>query len=321
MEKKIEFSQEKPADIARSLITQVDRLLVEEQEAGRGKLGKNIKEITNGPYRDAFFVDGGIIYLPPKGKVVFIGDTHGDSKSTQAILKQIDFDHRVQREPDFRLVFLGDYADRGNADVKNLLLVLSLKQQYPREVILMRGNHEDNNVSPCNLPNSLFLAYGTEGRELYLTCLSLFDKLPSVLLCGNGIVAVHGGIPSEDIRNLFDLKDNKKLFDQIRWNDPTRIISDRMSSKRGGWDLTEFGISVFNKFMKATEGSIMVRSHQAISGEGAFLFDNRLLTIFSTGRDSNETGYSYFSSPIFAEFDLSKPITKISQENIRKIKY
>lgn len=321
MEKKGEFSQERPAAIARSLITQVDRLLIEEQEAGRGKLSKNIKEITNGPYRDAFFVDKGIIYLPPKGRVVFIGDTHGDSKSTQAILKQIDFDHRVQHEPDFRLVFLGDYADRGNADVKNLLLILSLKQQYPREVILMRGNHEDNNVFPCNLPDSLFLAYGTEGRELYPTCLSLFDKLPSVLLCGNGIVAVHGGIPSEDIRNLFDLKDNKKLFDQIRWNDPVNLDIDRSLGNRGSFEFSKFGKIAFEKFMKAVEGLVMVRGHQVIEGDTVLIFNNRLLTIFSTGGNSQESGYSYFSSPIFAEFDLSKPITKISQENIRKIKY
>ncbi|PIU03608.1 hypothetical protein COT44_02325 [Candidatus Shapirobacteria bacterium CG08_land_8_20_14_0_20_39_18] len=70
----------------------------------------------------------------------------------------------------------GDYADRGTNDVRNLEMVLDLKVRYPQNVVLMRGNHEEY--------------------------VSLFNKLPVVLVTGNGLVAVHGGIPTEEVVNL-----------------------------------------------------------------------------------------------------------------------
>lgn len=322
MKEKVEFSQERLVNTARSLIIKVDQILIEEQKSGKGKLGRNIKEIVKGHNKDVFFVDGGIVYLPPKDKVFFIGDTHGDSESTQAILKQINFDHKIKWEPNFKVIFLGDYVDRGEADVKNLFSILSLKKKYPFNVVLLRGNHEDRQVYPHTLPVSLERDYGRkEGEKLYQDCLSLFEKMPHILVCGNGLIAVHGGIPSDNIKDLFSLKGNNKIFEQIRWNDPVNLNIDRILGNRGSSELSRFGKIAFEKFMKTIEGSVMVRGHQAIEENDALMFDNRLLTIFSTGGSSSETGYSYFSSPIFAEFDLSKPIKKIYQENIKKIKY
>jgi len=322
MERIAEFSQERSSEEFKALINRVEGLLIEEQEAGKGKLGRNIKETVSGPYGNVYFVEEGIAYLPPKGRAVFVGDTHGDSESTQAILKQINFGERVKEDPDFWLVFLGDYADRGTADVKNLLLVLSLKQKYPRNVILLRGNHEHHYVHPRSLPRSLRKAYGIiGGKRLDSRCLSLFRKMPNVLVCGNEIVAVHGGVPSEDIENLFDLKGNERLFNQIRWNDPVEGDLDRISGKRGSPKYIQFGLKAFDKFMEAIGGSVMVRAHEYLGGDWAFMLNDRLLSIFSTGKGSQETGYPWFSTPIFAEFDLTKPITQISQENVHPIHY
>lgn len=322
IDKKDDFFKEKTFKEFKSLIEGVEKILLIEQEVGKDKLGRNIKEITKGLFAEDYFVEAGIVYLPPKGKAIFVGDTHGDSESTLAILKQTDFEKRIGEKPDLKIVFLGDYADRGEADVENLFLTMSLKKKYPLNVVLLRGNHEDCQVYPHTLPGSLERDYGREkGRELYQGCLSFFEKMPNILLCGNGLVAVHGGIPNYDIKDLFDLKGNDEFFEQIRWNDPVNLDIDRHLWNRGSPEFSKFGKIAFEKFMKAVEGSVMIRGHQVIEGDATLIFNDRLLTIFSTGGSSQETGYPQFSSPIFAEFDLSKPITRISQENIRKIKY
>jgi len=144
--------------------------------------------------------------------------------------------------------------------------------------------------------------------------------MPNILVCGNGIVAVHGGIPTQDIENLFSLKGNEMLFDGIRWNDPRDYDFERIPG-RGGGGTSEFGVKPFERFMEAIGGSVMVRGHEPTEGKYALMFNSRLLTIFSTGRGSQETGYPQVSQPIFTEFDLTKPITKISQENIHPIQY
>ncbi len=322
IDEKKESSKKRTFKEFKSLIKGLEEIFLSEKQAGKSKLGRNIKEIIKGPFAREYFVEEGVVYFPPKGKAIFVGDTHGDSKSTLAILKQTNFEKRIKEKSDLKIVFLGDYADRGEADVENLFLIMSLKKKYPSNIVLLRGNHEDWQVYPHTLPGSLEKDYGKEeGRKLYQNCLSLFEKMPNILVCGNGLVAVHGGIPNQDIKDLFDLKGNDKFFEQIRWNDPINLDIDRSLGNRGSYEFSKFGKIAFEKFMKAVSGSIMVRGHQVIERRQSLIFNNRLLTIFSTGEGSSETGYPDFSSPIFAEFDLSKSIKSISQENIIKINY
>src|SRR5512139_2495724 len=76
-----------------------------------------------------------LIHLPSQGKVVFVGDTHGDLDASQQVI------HRYFKKP-YHIVFLGDYVDRGNYSEENIEYLLELKLEHPEEIFLLVGNHE-----------------------------------------------------------------------------------------------------------------------------------------------------------------------------------
>ena len=74
-------------------------------------------------------------------ELVLIGDIHGDLQSLLWVLKDIDFETRLTN-PKNKLIFLGDYVDRGSNSIGVLYVICYLKQKFPNSVVLMRGNHE-----------------------------------------------------------------------------------------------------------------------------------------------------------------------------------
>lgn len=72
------------------------------------------------------------------GSVVIIGDIHGQYYDFMKILTLIgDIDESLPSN----LLFLGDYVDRGANSVEVMTLIMALKINYPKNVMLLRGNH------------------------------------------------------------------------------------------------------------------------------------------------------------------------------------
>ncbi len=71
------------------------------------------------------------------GRIFAIGDIHGCFDKIQALLEKIPVDYSRDR-----IVFLGDYVDRGPDSKKVLDLVIGLYKEHPSSIILLKGNHE-----------------------------------------------------------------------------------------------------------------------------------------------------------------------------------
>jgi len=85
--------------------------------------------------------------VPEDSEIFFRADLHGDVRSLLANLTWLNDkgylrDWTIAR-PNFYMIFLGDYTDRGAYGVEVLYTLLRLKLANPDRVFLARGNHEE----------------------------------------------------------------------------------------------------------------------------------------------------------------------------------
>ena len=144
-------------------------------------------------------------------EVFFHADFHGDICSLMRDLTWLNaqgcLDGFKIAKPDFYMVFLGDYTDRGHYGVEVIYTLLRLKVANPDRVFLLRGNHEDISIAA---------SYGflSEGQSKYGASFDVqkvaraYDFLPVVLYIGTPghfIQCQHGGMePGFDPRELID---------------------------------------------------------------------------------------------------------------------
>ena len=83
-----------------------------------------------------------------------IGDIHGCYDLLLALLGGIE-EHAGGRP--YRLVFLGDYIDRGPDSAGVIQTVRQLQQRSPETVICLRGNHEQLLVEAADDPDTVLL--------------------------------------------------------------------------------------------------------------------------------------------------------------------
>jgi hypothetical protein len=316
--KKIGLATKEAADLLSRLIDEVTQLLITEQKSGRGKIGATITSTHSaGP-----FTDWPLVYLPSRGEAIFIGDTHGDSLAVSSIVQAEGFVERVTSGESLYLVMLGDVADRGKADIKNIELLLSLKKHHPENVFLLRGNHEEMQLNQYfGLLGSCLKSFDYDrGQEIFEQLNGLFERWPGMVVTGNGIVAVHGGLPILSMNSLKELADDE-IVEEMRWNDPTEEINSFVFNYRRGSHYL-FGRQVFDDFMQAAGAHVLIRSHEYVSAGYKFLFDKKLVTIFSNGGTSDESGYQDFIlSPKYVKVSLAKPIDHWSRLHVVDIPY
>ena len=229
-----------------------------------------------------------LIRLPSQGKGVFVGDTHGDLEATQEVIR------RYLKKP-YRIIFLGDYVDRGNRSEENIRFILKTKLRNPDGIFLLAGNHEGFQAKPF-YPVNFWESLSPEEVEVYG---ALFSKFPLATTTENGILALHGGLP--DLPSLDEVNGIEwggPQWDRIVWGD----FVEREAEHLGDWGgRPQFGRSYFKRLMGRYQKRILIRSHQPFAP--IHMFNKSCLTIF--------TSHAYLPVRTIAIADLEEEIKSV----------
>jgi predicted phosphodiesterase len=261
-------------------------------------------------------------------RIIVVGDIHCDFMALKAILTKLaqsDYDYYANAT----FLFLGDYIDRGASPFQTLRLILKLKEYLGNRCIMLRGNHDSfyyndeakRYMSPVSPSDTIdfFSEYLDEGTiEAFK---NLWDILPWFVLLSRKekkYIITHGSIPRDDLAPFFsldifreqtlpleaDTKEKVQLrrcLNSMTWGDPVEAEMKYNS----GMTRFEFGSQQFDAFMKAQGFTHLVRGHEPMSNGYERMYNDRLVTLFSSGGTGNEDSYyqDLVPSPAFGIID------------------
>ncbi len=214
-------------------------------------------------------------------RVCVIGDLHGDYKSLMALLKLVNLEGDL-------LVFLGDYADRGADGVEVIRTVAELRKEHPKNVIALKGNHEDftesgePNFNPCTLIDEAQAKTGSWQTYFREELKPFIDMLPLCALVPNNALLVHGGVSSK-IHGIDDLKaPSEELRMDLLWSDPFDGAGEDPNYSRGAG--VEFGADVSEAVCRALDVGRIIRSHQPqlAATKPYLMHEGRVVTLNAT---------------------------------------
>ena len=243
------------------------------------------------------------------------GDIHGQFSDL------IRFIEMVGMPPNVKLLFLGDYVDRGNNSLEVIAFLFCLKIKYPKHVFLIRGNHECSQVNDnYGFLEECVSRYGNvDGNQIWHNVNQTFRMLPLCALINNKIFCTHGGI-SPNIKNFAELNGlnrntdipNSGIMCDLTWADP--------KTQQSKWKESDRGVSyTFNKdaltdFKKRLNIDLVIRAHQVVD-DGYQFFDNKsLVTVFSApnycGHNDNNGAVLKIKKNLDCSFIILKPTNK-----------
>ncbi|TMQ27195.1 MAG: serine/threonine protein phosphatase [Deltaproteobacteria bacterium] len=288
-------------DLMRRFVAQ----LAEQRRAGAGRLAG--KQQVSDFAGERPFLDGHVFVHPAAPgrsyELTVLGDLHGCYSCLKGALLQADFFAKLEawrldpRQPEPKLVLLGDYIDRGRFSYNGVLrTIMQLYLAAPEHVFPLRGNHEYyieyrgriyGGVKPAEAINTLV---GHMPGEVFAEYMKLFEELPNMLFFDD-MMFVHAGIPRDtDVAKLSDfaqLNDPELRF-QMLWSDPSTadFIPHDLQAQNARFP---FGRLQFEAFMQKLGCSILVRGHEKIDAGFRPMYGEQasLITLFSAGGADN----------------------------------
>ena len=238
---------------------------------------ENVKQLS-GMICDLYDSQPNVVEIPER-RVIFVGDLHGDLDSAIAVQDYF------LKSKDYSIIFLGDYGDRGPAQVETFNLVMALDLQFPDRVVMLRGNHESDEVATrYGFYMDICRKYSHSMYEHYL---NVFSVLPLAGFSNNGVFCCHGGVPENvtSLKQILAIDRNFPNFPddvayQMVWNDPKDRDFDFRPSCRGK-RMKHFGQVAFNRFATDLGIELMLRGHEVFEDGFKSFFGERLFSVFS----------------------------------------
>jgi protein phosphatase len=224
-----------------------------------------------------------------------IGDIHGNLHD---LLRALTTIHDLIGN---RIAFLGDYVDRGNFSLDCVLLLFTLKCVYPKNIFLLRGNHEFASVN-CDYGFLQEIDNRFPESDLFMKSNNLFSRLPLAFRLGQVAICLHGGIGPlcQSLSDIASIPYPVTTFEagnivaEIVWSDPTQDTAMFIDSTRGCGVL--YGCRAANLFVKSCGFSKLIRAHECVEyGVKAY---SVVTTIFSS---SNYCGKGNTAAFVFMD--------------------
>lgn len=246
--------------------------------------------------RVALLRDASLVNMKPT--VHICGDIHGQFNDLKVIFKKLGVPSKTNK-----YLFLGDYVDRGRQSMEVMLLLLCYKIMDSNSIILLRGNHESEEITKiygfydeCKRRHT-----GPKATmKLWKTFVDTFNCLPLAASIGIEeplMLCMHGGLSPNmtdyndinKIKRPCDIPDDGLLCD-LMWSDPNTegSIGDRgwLESDRGVSHV--FCVDVLCDFLKKNNLDLICRAHQVVEDGYEFWASRKLVTVFSAPRYSGE---------------------------------
>eukprot|EP00397_Hematodinium_sp_SG-2012_P040769 GEMP01044736.1.p1 GENE.GEMP01044736.1~~GEMP01044736.1.p1 ORF type:complete len:329 (+),score=55.61 GEMP01044736.1:485-1471(+) len=212
--------------------------------------------------------------VPEPGKLVLLGDTHGQLHDVLWI-----FSDQGRPSPSNVYLFNGDICDRGTEATTIWSILLVYKLSDKNIVHVNRGNHEDRKMHSRYGFYKEVMAKFPNGADIYAKFLSISNILPIYTIIQRKFFVVHAGLPR--VRNgnvtIADLKrvnhkrpcpfpgsDDDAIFFDSMWADPQSSVGIHVNrhGEGRGRGTSKFGPDVTARFLRSTKLEKVFRSHQ-----------------------------------------------------------
>lgn len=199
--------------------------------------------------------------------------------------------------PDTNYLFLGNYIDGGYYSLECISLLFCLKVRYPNRIILLRGNHENWQVSQVyGLYDECISKYGNPNVWKYLV--EVFDYLPFTAVVESKIFCVHSGL-SPRIESLDQINELERQRETLQDSPLRDLLESSPDEDRIGWAQAPrpkcggsfiFGSDITEKFNHVNKLNMIVVGHRLAMDGYFWCHNNQIITIFSAPNYSYRCG-------------------------------
>jgi len=201
-------------------------------------------------------------------------------------------------------LFLGDYIDRGRNSLEVICCLFALKIKYPRQIHLLRGNHEDGVI------NSLYgfkdechrrLRDPDDEHSVWHKFNQVFEWMPCGAIIEERILCIHGGLGSsiETVKDIRDLKrplivsqvpsnNYEQIITDLLWSDPSDndgmngVVQNETRDPDGTGHIYKFGPDRVKSFLDNNAPlSMIIRAHECVMDGFERFAGGKLITLFS----------------------------------------
>ena len=250
-------------------------------------------------------------FLELTAPIIICGDIHGQYRD---LIRLFDFGGSPQKK---QYLFLGDYVDRGKNSIECISLLLAYKVKYPKNIYLLRGNHESEMINRTyGFYDECKRRYNLRIWKIFSDC---FNWLPISALVNDKILCMHGGL-SPDLQELNNIKQiirptevpDQGLLCDLLWSDPEKDAEDWAPNNRG--ISVVFNEDLIEKTIDKFDIDLICRAHQVVENGYEFFAQRKLVTVFSApnycGEFDNAGSFMIVNKDLMCGFKVLVPEIK-----------